>query len=148
MPSLTLPITSDGVIIEALVSQPSARERAWAKVHGSAPSPDLRPVRLMVDTGALVTFLNPNIIEALGITQSSMSKVQTSASGTGTLLRPAYLIALVLKLGDSQLRPFDPLLVTQCNVEGQGIDGMLGCDVLNEGRMVWDGAGRRCILTF
>lgn len=148
MPSLTLPITAEGVIVQAVALQTNIRQRAVASVAGLGPLPQFTPLRLLVDTGASHSSINAEFAQALGLHPTTLVTVNTAGSGAMPEERPGYDLALVIPLESGHEQIFDPLMVIECDMRGHSYDGLLGRDVLNAGHLMWDGANRRCTLTF
>jgi len=87
-------------------------------------------------------------MQALRIDPKLLITVHTVATGATPLERPAYDVSLVILLAGGDTRTFDPVIAAECDLGAQGIDGIIGCDVLNQGRLVWDGPNRSCTLSF
>jgi hypothetical protein len=145
MAQISLPITPSGVIIEAYVFYTGARIQAMSAASQVPQSP-VR-ARLIVDTGATRTFLDPGIIQALHLTPTGVAAAHTASSGANPVPVLEYAVSLFLPL-TGQTKIVDPLPILESHLRPSGVDGLLGCDVLNDGILLYDGPNRRCTLTF
>ncbi|HVQ74343.1 MAG TPA: aspartyl protease family protein [Candidatus Binatia bacterium] len=107
----------------------TAGEPVWvdARVNGGGP------LRLMLDTGATVTVINPRALSAVGVpSRLGQRGVIRGATGTANVL---YVRVDTIEVGSARAGPFN---VVSHDVElGRG-DGLLGRDFLDHFRVVID----------
>ena len=110
--------------------------------------------RFLVDTGASGTVVDPVLIAALGLTPKNFTPVASPttgppAAGQPLPLRPVYDVQLILipsvtprsvQLGPSGMMPhMRALSVIGTHMRHQGIDGLIGRDVLENMVFVYNG---------
>jgi predicted aspartyl protease len=139
-----------------VLEHPSARapEPSASPGPGSVlPTPSGGPVivdahlngvalRLLLDTGADRTVISPEALARAGIDVSIGAPVQiTGVTGTS----PASLVSVQrLDVAGAQV---GPLAVVAHAVPGDGLDGLLGRDVLDAFTVTFDAGQNRTILT-
>jgi hypothetical protein len=140
LPFFTLQLTAGGPIINAFVGVSGARLQAL-QTAGQAPPP-LVPIRLLVDTGASNTCIDPGPLTQLGLTPTGVVSVMTASSGNQPHSCEQYDVSLYVP---GALATHAPLLVANLAVMrsdllmSQGIHGLLGRDVLSRCLMAYNG---------
>jgi predicted aspartyl protease len=130
MPSVTAAFNQAlGPIFEFYVGVTEARRAAL--VAAGQPVPSWVKARLLIDSGASSTCLDPSIIQPLGLTPTGSTSVQTPSTNGVPHQMMMYDVQLVV-LHTLQSRFFDALAVMECGLASQGIDGLLGRDVLEK----------------
>lgn len=148
MPSVNLPIDpAGGPILTAVVLASAPRLHALQKAGQPAPSPQTG--RFLVDTGASGTVVDPALITALGLTPKNFRPVATPTTGRAPQMRPVYDVQMLLmpsvtprsvQLGPPGIMPhLRALDVLACEMRHQGIDGLIGRDVLENVVLVYNG---------
>jgi hypothetical protein len=146
MPTLTLPVQPDGLIIDVLLGVSGAE--AHKLIAAAQPVP--RPVfaRAVLDTGTDATAVSPRIVQALGLVSSGTAQTHTAA---GPVNVPYYEVSLSL-LPSAQALPFfvDPRrLVTELAQPLPGsIEALIGLDVLLQLIFTLDGPARTFTLSY
>jgi len=148
MPHLTL-TTSPGAgpILDVLigVSEPL---RKIMKTQGAAvPKPV--SIRVLLDTGASGTCVDLATLSALGLVPTGTALIHT-VSTTGTPV-PAALYDVSLALvhpGQQFVRWFDAVPVMGASLAAQGIQGLVGRDILAQCLLVYDGQAGTFTLAF
>ena len=144
MPHIALPITPDGPIVTCDVSPSNVRRAALTASGAITPNP-VR-VRLLVDTGAESTCLDPAVVRRLGLQATGLVPVLTPTTGSTAQIVAQYDAALYLSFGSTS-RAFDPLPILESQLSPQGIDGLLGRDVLEDCLLVYSGPNSLFILS-
>lgn len=138
MPSVNLPLSNNSAIVQAFVL-PSAPRLEQLTRQGLA-HPQGQLVNLLVDSGASGTCIDPNFLQRLNLTPTSKVPVLTPSTNGVPVYIDSYDIQLMIlhnNLVDGTQAVQTPLLphhqslrVTGNSMAGQGIDGLLGMDVL------------------
>ena len=148
MPSINLPIDpAGGPILAAFLLASAPRIAALQRANQPAPPP--QSGRFLVDTGASVTVVDPALIGPLGLTPKNFMLVATPTTGTTPPLRPVYDVQIILppsftprsaQLGPSGVMPhMRALSVVATDMRPQGIDGLIGRDVLENVLLIYNG---------
>jgi hypothetical protein len=86
-------------------------------------------VNFLIDTGASGTVVDEEVIRPLNLTSTGMIDIHTPSTGNVTQAMPQYDVGLILPHVDHS-RVFTNIPVIASNLRAQGIDGLLGRDIL------------------
>ena len=116
--------------------------RLSAMQAAGQPWPNPVSVRGLVDTGASATVVDKAVLSQLGLTPTGMASVHTPSTGTTPHQCLQYDVGLVVP-GNQQSDP--PLLqatlaVTESDFSMQGIQALIGRDLLRSCILVYNGA--------
>ncbi|HRD66679.1 MAG TPA: aspartyl protease family protein [Candidatus Competibacter sp.] len=137
MPGVNVQIQANGPIITAQIGVSSPRRAALTQSGATVP-PSV-PCRLLVDTGASCTCVDPTIIKQLGLSPSGSVPIHTPSTSPGNLHHcPQYDVSLII-VHPSLNRIFGAIPVLESSLCHQGIDGLLGRDVLSKCLLVYNG---------
>lgn len=130
MPSITQLNTPGGPLIQVFVGVTSARAAELNKAN--LPIPNTFRASLLIDTGASCTALDHRVLAPLGLTPTGSTPVNTPTTGSNPHSLDLYDVAIIVLSGSGKLiGRFDPLPVIASSFFGaQGIDGLLGRDIL------------------
>jgi len=129
VPTINLSFTGGSPIVTAAVQVSRYREDAL-RTH-SKPVPEWVAARLLVDTGASVTCLDPKILAPLGVQPSGVTPIHTPSTEGEAHSRYQYDVQLHIQGSHNQPPLYFPLMsVVGTSFTHQGIDGLLGRDVL------------------
>jgi hypothetical protein len=141
MPSLNFQIGANGPLIDVLVGLSEARRKALAQA--GQPIPADIACRLLVDTGATTTNLCASVIQQLGVSPTSITKVLTPSTGQTPVDMPVYDARITIQLpipGRGTMNyAFDALPVIGSDFIAQGFQGLLGRDLLKNSTMIYHG---------
>jgi predicted aspartyl protease len=145
MPHLTLEISAGGPILDIAVCVSNARANAM-HAAGQVPRSPIQ-VRGLVDTGASFTFIDPTVFERLGIPPSGTTPIRTPSTGQQPHIAHVYDVNLVL-MHPSLGYQFQNVPVAACELQIQGIQALIGRDVLRMCLFIYDGQSGRFTLGF
>ena len=146
MPSITLLITPTGPVLTAVVLVSSPMRVALQNAQRPIPTPV--QCIFLVDTGASITCVDPSIIGRLQINPTGNTAIQTpSTAGNGHTCFQ-YDIGLFIPTGSGLLHLADPLPIVATSFAGQGIQGLIGRDILQRACMFYNGAAGNYTLAF
>lgn len=112
---------------------PSGTETEYAKLLGLRLTKPLM-IAALIDTGASVTVINPQVAMTSGLRQVGQSVI----SATGSVSRvPEYVGRIAFP--DLALTPRDPTRFLACSLPGQDFSCLIGRDILQGWRLVYDG---------
>lgn len=141
MPHLSGQITPWGPLINAVIAVSGPRSAALADAGQTVPP--VVVARLVVDTGASLTAVDATILTQLGLTPSGQVDIHTPSTQGVAHKANQYDISLTLfgATNAALVYTVAALPVIDGNFKAQGIDGLLGRDVLMHGRMSYLGDG-------
>lgn len=145
MPHLVQQTAAGGPLIDVLVGVSSFRKEALEKA--GQPVPPSIPMRALIDTGASCTCVDPSIITSLGITPSGSMPIHTPSTSGAPKICNQYDIQLVL-VHPKLTYTIQALPVIESDLAAQGIQALLGRDVLGHCLFVYDGANGNYTLAF
>jgi hypothetical protein len=145
MPHLTLQMSAGGPLIDILVGVSVPRQAALRAAKQSIPSPV--QIRALIDTGASCTCIDPSVPKQLGLAPTGVAPMHTPSTGNLPHLANQYDVSLVLIHQKLNLNLFT-VPVAESQLAIQGIQGLLGRDVLQNCLFVYDGQSGMFTLAF
>ena len=145
MPHLNQQIAAGGPLIDLLVSVSSPRRDALTKAGLPVPNPV--SLRALIDTGASGTCIDPTIIQQLGMPPSGSTLIHTPSTSGAPHPCNQYDVSLIF-VHPKITFTFHALPVVETSLASQGIQGLLGRDVLAECLFIYDGASGNYTLAF
>jgi len=126
-------------MIEMRVWVGTAMEEAIKKSGGEVPDPV--PVKAMIDTGATVSVIEPDVAKRLGLKPVGIVEISTASSESVECYQ--YLIRLIF--------PNNVIVETtavEAPLRGQQTQCLIGRDVLSHGVLVYTGYINQFTLSF
>ncbi|MGC4004888.1 MAG: hypothetical protein QM811_17935 [Pirellulales bacterium] len=146
MPSLTLDLAREGAVVTMHIGV--SRPRRDALIAAQLPIPNPVPIRVMIDTGAYVTCIDPAHLAPLGITPSGVCDVLTPSTGSMPVRLNQFDVGITILLSNEKTHLLPTLPVIESDLSGHGIDGLLGRDVLAQGLFIYHGETSTFTLAF
>ena len=149
MPHFTLSLSPQAGPVVTAVCSVSA-ERRDALTRANEPIPDLVTMRALVDTGASSTCIDAAVIRALNLTPTGSQQVNTPSTGTEPATLEQYDVGLIIPAATRDHVPFYlPTLPVLCtDLAGQGIQALIGRDVLAHCVLTYNGSADSFILAY
>ena len=146
MPHLSLPVGPGGPILDCFIGVSHARAEALKKALRPGPAPI--QVRALVDTGASCTSVDPSILKALAIVSTGTVPVHTPSTTSGQPhVANQFDISVVLN-HPMIARTFMALPVIEAALLHQGIQALIGRDILSVCLLTYDGQSQTFCLGF
>jgi hypothetical protein len=145
MPHVTQQISPNGPVLDCLVGVSLPRAQALQRAGQKSPAPV--PVRGLIDTGASSTCVDPTCFTVLGLTPTGQIPIHTPSTSGTPHLADQYDVSLVLLHPRLQLT-LHALPVIASTLKNQGIQALIGRDVLKGCLLVYDGAAGLFSLAF
>ena len=144
MPHLTLPITPTGPLLDFICGLSTPRTDALQKAGLSVPAP-IR-VRGLVDTGASITGVDPQILRSLGAVSTGTVPLHTpSTKSAAPHIANQFDVSITL-VHPMITRTWFAIPVIESELAHQGIQALIGRDILSFCLMTYDGqAGTFCV---
>jgi hypothetical protein len=138
MPILTASLSPEGPVISVLVGVSVPRFSALQRA-GQQP-PAARPARLLIDTGASISAIDSQLIQALAVPPSGSIQIHTPSTGATPHTCNTFDVAIALPLPGQQIWWLaTSLAVTESSFSAQGIDGLIGRDILSNCVVAFNG---------
>lgn len=139
MPHLSGQVTAWGPLINVIVSVSAPRAGALVQAGQQPPAPIV--AKLVVDTGASLTSIDCTILQQLRLTPTGVVPIHTPSTQGQPHNANQYDVGLtILGLQPGVVAYLSTALpVVDGQFKVQGIDGLLGRDILALARMVYGG---------
>ena len=116
--------------------------------QANRPLPKPVLAHLLIDTGASCTCIDPSIITQLGITPRGITTIQTPSTQGQPHQVQQYDVSIAIPLANAGVQTFHAVPVVTTPLSSQGIQGLLGRDILNYGLFTYNGPARIHLLGF
>ena|SRR5579864_1067881 len=139
MPHFTRQFTNGLPLILAVLGV--TQGRADALTAAGQPVPPMQRMTGLIDTGASCTCVDPVIIKALGLTPTGSTQMYTPSTGAQPHTTDQYDATLKIYVTLEQA-PLEVLVLPVVAAElrvGQGIDALIGRDVLRQCLLSYNG---------
>jgi predicted aspartyl protease len=136
MPHLTLQIAPGGPLVDILVGVSAGRLQALKQA--AKPIPNAIQIRALIDTGASCTCIDPAVLKNLGLSPTGSTPIHTPTTGDQAHNANQYDVSLVLLHPKLQLT-LQAVPVVEASLMIQGIQALIGRDVLKNCLFVYDG---------
>lgn len=149
MPHFTLPFIEEaGPLLNAVVTLSAPRLEAMQKA--GLPIPAAVTIRALVDTGASCTCVDPGVFLALGLSPVGSVSVITPSTGNTPHQASQYDIGLMIPPSRTDHQPliFPTLAVTESALTHQGIQALIGRDILRDCILEYNGSTGTFTLAF
>ena len=146
MPHLSLSISPGGPIVQLRIGV--SRPRAAALIAAGQGHPQPIPINGLIDTGASCTCIDSSILRQLAIPSTGIIHVHTpSTQAAAPHVANVYDISLVL-VHPLMTRTWHALPILESHLFHQGIQALIGRDILAQCVLTYDGSGGNFCLCF
>lgn len=111
------------------------------------PIPAALTANLLVDTGASHTVIDRNIINSLNLPVRGVLPTHTPTTGANPVMVNQFDVDIAITGQNGQSITFPNWLVTESDLSAQGIQGLIGRDILAAFRMTYSGPERLLLLS-
>ncbi len=147
MPCINLNIAAAGPLLTAQIS--ISVPRAQALTAAGAQLPLASTGTFLVDTGASGTCVDPALVASLGLQPTGRVPISTPSTGGNHHYCNQYDVSLFIPGAIATAGHFIPAIpVIETHLRGQGIDGLIGRDVLKECTLIYNGLTSMFTLAF
>ena len=138
MPIITFQVQADGPIVSAAVGV-SLPRRKLLQDQG-LPIPNLVVGSFLVDTGATITAVDPDLIAPLQLPLVGSVSVHTPSTGKDSVFIDQYDASFVVpgNTPDGTL-VVGAVPIVAAHLRSQGIDGLIGRDILDRCLLIYNG---------
>lgn len=146
MPSINLPIQENGVLIQVVVGVSIPFQEAL-KLAGQ-PIPKQLKGTFLVDTGASLSCVDVDFIKPLDLPVIGSINIQTPSTQGGVHVCKQYDAMLFLPNKDYAGFTIEAIPLLATHLKSQGIDGLLGKDVLDKCTFIYNGTVKLFTLAY
>jgi len=145
VPHLTLGLSQSGPVLEIVVGASQARADALRQAGQGIPS----SVTLweLIDTGGSSSVIDQNILDQLVLQPTGVAPIHTPSTDGVAHNCPQYDVSIRLQHPMLQLQ-LDPRPVIATNLSVQGIQALIGRDILQNCLLIYDGYEQQFTLAF
>ena len=129
-------LQQEGPFIHIAISNPELELNEFRALGFEYPEP--LPLKALIDTGASVTIINPEVAQTQKLRQTGYAQL-VAAGSSGRY--PEHAAAIYF-LG-TKLKGFDPIRVVACSIVRQPVSCLIGRDVLRKWHLTYDGRSGR-----
>jgi hypothetical protein len=146
MPHLIASTRPRGAVVDVSVSPSIPRQQELYRTGMSVP----RPVgaRALIDTGAALSCIDPSIAALLGLVATGTANLHTASTQGVTHLCSVYDVCLTIPVASGTPFRIITLPAVEAVLSPQGIDMLIGRDVLEHATMFYDGPNGRVTISF
>ena len=145
MPSINFGIGPNGPVVIALIGNSTPRVQAM-RAAGIEP-PSAVQGTFLIDTGASSTCVDPALIQGLGLAPSGRVAIQTPSTGGNHHYCNQYDACLYIPDGKTGFL-IHALPILETSLSAQGIDGLIGRDVIDRCTLVYNGSAKFATLAY
>lgn len=146
MPHLTLSFDRFGPLVQVGVGVSQSMRKVL--LDAGERIPDLQPANALIDTGASASMVDPAIVAPLGLTPVSFSPVLTPSTAGVPVMQPVYDVSIWMYHPQTKHVWERSFPVLCASLRSQGIDMLLGRDILSECLLVLDGRANQFAIAF
>lgn len=147
MPHFTRQFTDGAPLVKAVLRVTKAR--ADALTAAGQPVPKQRIMNALIDTGASCTCIDPTIIKALELAPTGKATIFTPSTGDKAHTTDQYDASLqIYKTSQDPPLEIPVIAVIASELKVQGIDALIGRDVLTYCLLSYDGQAGSYTLAF
>lgn len=147
MPSINVSITPNGPLMQMLigVSEP----RRIALTNAGRPVPAMVQGTFLVDTGASGTCVDPKLVASLLLPASGSVAMQTPSTNGTPITCSQYDVSVFIPGAAGDGGFFIPALpILETSLSSQGIDGLIGRDIINKCTLIYNGSASILTLAY
>lgn len=114
------------------------------------PVPSMVQGTFLVDTGASGTCVDPRLVAPLGLTPSGSVSMQTPSTNGVPVVCSQYDVSVYIPGADANAGGFfiPALPILETGLSSQGIDGLIGRDIINRCTMIYNGSAGMFTLAY
>ena len=137
MPSINVSLTPNGPLVQALIGISTPRRLALEKA--GLPIPSFVQGTFLLDTGASGTCVDPALVAPLSLHPSGQVAIQTPSTNGTPVHCNQYDVAIYIPL-DSTGFMIGAVPILETGLASQGIDGLIGRDIINRCTLIYNGS--------
>jgi hypothetical protein len=139
MPHFLLQTSQQGLAVSAAVMVSNARRQALTDANQTVP-PAQRIIGVL-DTGATISAVHPDILAALGLTATGKAEIHTPSTQGVPVLADTYDVCIGIfaaRAGD--LHFISETVQVTASILSNGVHALIGTDILKQCILTYNGA--------
>jgi len=138
MPNVTLDLVSIGAAVDVMVGVSEPLRDALAKAGKPIPTPI--NIRALIDTGASSSAISPSVVERLKLEPRGTVPIHTPSTADAPHETPQFDVCIIFTHPRLTWKiPAVPVI--SVNMHTQGVEALLGRDILNQCLLIYNGPG-------
>lgn len=146
MPSINFTNTPRGPLLTMYVGISIPRQAAMQAA--GVPVPTMVSGTFLLDTGASSTCVDPSLMSKLGIAPTGVVGIQTPSTAGGSHQCNQYDAAIYIPGGNNIGFWVEALPIVETSLASQGIEGLIGRDIINRCTLVYNGSANLVTLAY
>ena len=147
MPHINLSMTHSGPLVDVWLAVSAPREAALRREKLPVPTPI--KIRALLDTGASCTAIDPAAIAKLQVPVTGTTSILTpSTAGVAHTCNQYDVLLAILDPNGSPLYLGTSVPVVESALASQGIEGLIGRDVLGGALFIFNGTAGHFTLSY
>jgi len=146
LPSLNISLSSGQPLIQVFVAVSLPRQQAMIAAGIEIPPP--KAGTFLIDTGASCTCVDQSLMEGLGIAPTGVINIQTPSTEGGSHACNTYDVMFFIPDNQNTGYVIEALPVVETHLKTQGIDGLIGRDILDKCLLVYNGTASFLTLSY
>lgn len=140
MPSINVNLTpGQGPLLHVYIGVSSPKIQAMKDAGVATPSPVAGT--FLLDTGASGTVVDPALLAKLGLQATGSVSIQTPSTNGVAHNCNQYDVSVFIPGAHNQMGFYIPALpVIETHLSSQGIDGLIGRDIINRTTLIYNGS--------
>lgn len=133
-------------MLPCFISNSAPKEQALIAAGLAVPPAQI--ASLLIDTGASHTMIDIRFVGLLGLSPTGALPMHTPSTGTTPIIIQTYDVGIAFAGYANAVHSLGAHSVSAADFSGQGIDGLLGRDILESARLTYSGPDRTYYLSF
>ena len=147
MPHINLSMTHNGPLVDVWLAVSAPREAALTQANLAVPAPI--KIRALLDTGASCTAIDPAVITKLQVPVTGTTSILTpSTAGVAHTCNQYDVLLAILDPNGNPLYFSTSVPVIESALASQGIEGLIGRDVLGGALFIYNGTAGHFTLSY
>lgn len=138
MPSITLPNAPNGPLLQVVIGISAPHRHALEAEGKTVPKGVIGT--FLVDTGASCTCVDPDFVGPLNLVATGLIEIQTPSTNGDAVTCLQYDVSLLIPSDTGVCLSLDAMPVLETHLRSQGIEGLIGRDVLSRCVLIYNGA--------